>query len=49
MEKGKWIFLVNKLPTVVSPPLGWYECPMELGFYFGKSEEDMKPRYKETA
>ena len=20
MEKGKWIFLVNKLPTVVSPP-----------------------------
>lgn len=31
------------------PPLGWYECPMELGFYFGKTEEDMKPRYKETA
>ena len=30
------------------PPLGWYECPMELGFYFGKTEEDMKPRYKET-
>lgn len=31
------------------PPLGWYECPMELGFYLGKTEEDMKPRYKETA
>ena len=31
------------------PPLGWYECPVELGLYFGKSEEDMKPRYKETA
>lgn len=30
-------------------PLGWYECPLEYGLYFGKSEEDMKPRYKESA
>lgn len=30
-------------------PLGWYECPIEYGLYFGKSEEDMKPRLKETA
>lgn len=30
------------------PPLGWYECPLEYGLMFGKSEEDMKPRYKET-
>ncbi len=29
-------------------PLGWYECPMEYGLVFF-SEEDMKPRYKETA
>ena len=26
-------------------PLGWYECPLEYGLMFGKSEEDMKPRY----
>lgn len=30
-------------------PLGWYECPLEYGLMFGKSEEDMKPRYKEIA
>ncbi len=30
-------------------PLGWYECPLEYGLMFGKSEDDMKPRYKETA
>ena len=28
-------------------PLGWYECPVEYGLYFGKSEDDMKPRFKE--
>lgn len=28
-------------------PLGWYECPLDYGLYFGKTEEDMKPRYKE--
>ena len=30
-------------------PLGWYECPLDYGLYFGKTEEDMKPRYKESA
>ena len=29
-------------------PLGWYECPMEYGLVFF-SEDDMKPRYKESA
>lgn len=27
-------------------PLGWYECPIEYGLYFGKSEDDMKARLK---
>ena len=30
-------------------PMGWYECPVKYGLMFGKSEEDMKPRYRETA
>lgn len=27
-------------------PLGWYECPLEYGLYFGRTEEDMKARLK---
>ena len=27
-------------------PLGWYECPKEYGLYFGKTEEDLTPRYR---
>ena len=27
-------------------PLGWYECPLEYGLYFGRTEEDMQPTLK---
>ena len=40
---GEDIESVDDFPA----PLGWYECPLDYGLYFGKTEEDMKARLKD--